>query len=206
MGSSLRKKRRAKPSGTTVKVGRVKKTKQHVKVVPLRLPGADEDTVWHENTTHVGNYHNVGIVSDANAVGKTGRNSNRAFLVSTGSTSAETKAKDTTIASTATIGGDEVKGALGERRSTGLAPPKRLTTKQRRIVGALVSKYGFEDLNAMARDRKLNAMQHTIALLRELVVSFVAYPDLLKKGGGCWTSERRNEEAFPGEPRTKGGE
>ena len=56
MGSSLRKKRRAKPSGSTVKVGRVKKTKQHVKVVPVRLPGAAEDTAWKEDTTHVGNY------------------------------------------------------------------------------------------------------------------------------------------------------
>ena len=61
-----------------------------------------------------------------------------------------------------------------------MAPPKRLTTKQRRVVGALVAKHGH-DLNAMARDRKLNAMQHTIAQLRELVVSFAAYPDLLEK-------------------------
>tara|TARA_B110000459_G_scaffold189588_1_gene223890 strand:- start:53 stop:640 length:588 start_codon:yes stop_codon:yes gene_type:complete len=176
MGSSLRKKRRAKPSGATVKVGRVKKTKQQVKVVPLRLPGAAGDTNWNQDTTHVGNYSNVGIVSDPNAVGKTGRNS-RALVVD-----GEIKPKDTSVASTATIGGDEVRGLLGQVRSTGLAPPKRLTTKQRRIVGALVEKYG-EDLNAMARDRKLNAMQHTIAQLRDLVVSFVAYPELLDGGG-----------------------
>jgi hypothetical protein len=40
----------------------------------------------------------------------------------------------------------------------------------------LVGKYG-DDLNGMARDRKLNAMQHTVSQLRELVVSFVAYPE-----------------------------
>ena len=40
----MRKKRRAKPSGSTVKVGRVKKTKQHVKVVPVLLPGARDAT------------------------------------------------------------------------------------------------------------------------------------------------------------------
>jgi nucleolar protein 16 len=177
MGSSLRKKRRAKPSGSTVKVGRVKKTKQHVKVVPVRLPGAAEDTAWKEDTTHVGNYSVVGIVSDPNAVGKTGRNS-KAPLGASGAEEPE----DTSVAATAIVGGDEVRGLLGQVRSTGLAPPKRLTTKQRRVVGALVAKHGH-DLNAMARDRKLNAMQHTIAQLRELVVSFAAYPDLLENGG-----------------------
>ena len=177
MGSSLRKKRRAKPSGSTVKVGRVKKTKQHVKVVPVRLPGAAEDTTWQEDTTHVSNYSVVGIVSDPNAVGKTGRNAKAPL----GGSSAD-EPEDTSVAATATVGGDEVRGLLGQVRSTGLAPPKRLTTKQRRIVGALVAKHGH-DLNAMARDRKLNAMQHTIAQLRELVVSFAAYPDLLESGG-----------------------
>jgi nucleolar protein 16 len=178
MGSSLRKKRRAKPSGSTVKVGRVKKTKQHVKVVPVRLPGAAEDTQWKEDTTHMGNYSSVGIVSDPNALGKTGRNSKSIQSAET----RENEPKDTSVAATAIVGGDEVRGLLGQVRSTGLAPPKRLTTKQRRVVGALVAKHG-DDLNAMARDRKLNAMQHTIAQLRELVVSFVAYPDLLEGGG-----------------------
>ena len=179
MGSSLRKKRRAKPSGSTVKVGRVKKTKQHVKVVPVRLPGAAEDTHWKEDTTHVGNYSSVGIVSDPNALGKTGRNSKSSLGAETRDSN---ERQDTSVAATAIVGGDEVRGLLGQVRSTGLAPPKRLTTKQRRIVGALVAKHG-DDLNAMARDRKLNAMQHTIAQLRELVVSFVAYPDLLENGG-----------------------
>jgi len=35
----------------------------------------------------------------------------------------------------------------------------------------------------MARDRKLNAMQHTVSVLRELVVSYVAYPELVEGGG-----------------------
>ena len=65
----------------------------------------------------------------------------------------------------------------------GAAAPKRLTTKQRRIVGALVAKHGH-DIVAMSRDIKLNKMQHTVAQLRELVVSFLAYPELLQEGGG----------------------
>ena len=40
-----------------------------------------------------------------------------------------------------------------------------------------------DDLNAMARDRKLNAMQHTVSVLRDLVVSYVAYPELVEGGG-----------------------
>ena len=164
-----------------MKVGRVKKAKQHVKVLPVRLPGTAEDTDWKLDTTHQGNYTTVGIVSDPNALGKTGRNSRQ--TVGTGS-DARRPEKDISLASTATLGGDEVRGLLGQVRSTGLALPKRLTSKQRRIVGALVEKYG-EDLNAMSRDRKLNAMQHTIAQLRELVVSFAAYPELMENGGSC---------------------
>jgi nucleolar protein 16 len=197
MGSSMRKKRRAKPSGSTVKVGRVKKTKQHVKVVPVLLPGARDATSWDDDDTHQNNYESVGIVSDPNKVGKTGRNAAKriaedrdgeAARDDAGPTASRAGAKtkttrDDTVAAQAVVGGDEVRGALGQVRSTGEAPPKRLTTKQRRIVGALVAKHGA-DLNAMARDRKLNAMQHTVAQLRNLVVSLMAYPELLEEGGG----------------------
>ena len=247
MGSSLRKKKRAKASGTTVKVGRVKKTKQTVTVKPVLLPGAKDETTWDQDRTHQLNYEHVGIVNDPNKIGKTGRNSSKLEALEEGETEAAAakrrRDEDTSVAAQATVGGDEVRGLLGQVRSTGLAPPKRLTTKQRRIVGALVvrpnadqappthpvtaafarplttrpssfilpeerrrppsnprtlepsnrltharvnlhvqAKHG-ENLIAMSRDRKLNAMQHTIAQLRELVVSYVAYPDLLEGGG-----------------------
>ena len=74
MGSSLRKKKRAKASGTTVKVGRVKKTKQTVTVKPVLLPGAKDETTWDQDRTHQLNYEHVGIVNDPNKIGKTGRN------------------------------------------------------------------------------------------------------------------------------------
>ena len=152
MGSSLRKKKKAKASGTTVKVGRVKKTSQKVTVKPMLLPGAKDETEWDQNTTHQSNYTQVGIVSDPNRIGKTGRNSQKLVELGEGEDSAAVaKAKkeaDTSVAAQATVGGDEVRGLLGQVRSTGLAPPKRLTTKQRRIVGALIAKHG-ENLNAM---------------------------------------------------------
>lgn len=142
MGSSLRKKRKAKAAGTTVKVGRVKKTTQKVSVKPVLLPGAKAETKWDQHTTHQSNYDHVGIVSDPNKFGKTGRNSQKLVELGDGVDSAAVaKAKrlaDTSVAAQATVGGDEVRGMMGQVRSTGLAPPKRLTTKQRRIVGALV--------------------------------------------------------------------
>ena len=146
MGSSLRKKRRAKPSGSTVKVGRVKKTKQHVKVVPVRLPGAAEDTAWKEDTTHVGNYSVVGIVSDPNAVGKTERNSKRRS-VRPARRNPRTRPWRPPRSSAATRF-----AVCWVRCGPRVCRLKRLAAKQRRVVGALVAKHGH-DLNAMARDR-----------------------------------------------------
>jgi len=77
MGSSLKKKRRIRSSSSTVKVGRVKKQKQTVKVTPVLFPGASNQTGWDQDTTHQLNYENVGISSDPNKVGKTGRNSQK---------------------------------------------------------------------------------------------------------------------------------
>ena len=183
MGSSLRRKKRAKSKSgkKTVKVGRVKKTSQKVTVAPVLLPGAVDATAWNEDTTHQHNYAAAGLASDPNKIGKTGRNAvERREERAGGGNGDGGEHDDGTVAARATVGGDEVRGAMGEVRSTGFAPPKRLTTKQRRIVGALVAKHGETNLPAMFRDRKLNAMQHTIAQLRELVVSYVAYPELVE--------------------------
>lgn len=64
-------------------------------------------------------------------------------------------------------------------RSTGKALPKRLTTHQRQIVGRLLAAHG-DDIAAMARDRKLNAMQHSEGVLRALVESYKHW----KEGSG----------------------
>ena len=250
MGSSLRKKKRAKASGTTVKVGRVKKTKQTVTVKPVLLPGAKDETTWDQDRTHQLNYEHLGIVNDPNKIGKTGRNSSKLEALEEGETEAAAAKRrrdgDTSVAAQATVGGDEVRGLLGQVRSTdsrpethdeaaqdrwsargtserrpgppthpvtaafALPPPRarhpssfpknvaahprtlepsnpRTLEPSNRLTHARVdlhvqAKHG-ENLIAMSRDRKLNAMQHTVAQLRELVVSYVAYPDLLEGGG-----------------------
>lgn len=56
-------------------------------------------------------------------------------------------------------------------RSSGKAAPKRLTSHQRQIVGRLIERHG-DDVAAMQHDRKLNPMQHSQGVLRQLVESY----------------------------------
>ena len=66
---------------------------------------------------------------------------------------------------------DEIAGAVGRQRSTGKRAPQQLTATQRRVVAALVAAHG-EDVGAMAKDLKLNKMQHSAGVLRKMVASF----------------------------------
>jgi len=75
------------------------------------------------------------------------------------------------------VSADELTAACSKIRSTGKAAPKKLTSKQRGVVEKLIAKHG-EDLTAMFKDRKLNAMQHTRATLEALIESYRAYPEL----------------------------
>ena len=73
---------------------------------------------------------------------------------------------------------DEINAALGKPRSTGRRPPKRLTTTQIKVVGKLIEKHG-ENIDGMARDIKLNKMQHSAGVLKKMVESYYAYPNLI---------------------------
>ena len=72
---------------------------------------------------------------------------------------------------------DELAGALGQQRSSGKRAPKMLTGTQRRVVQRLVETYG-DDIAAMARDTKINRMQHSRSVLYKLVEAYKAYGDL----------------------------
>ena len=241
MGSSLRKKKRAKASGTTVKVGRVKKTKQTVTVKPVLLPGAKDETTWDQDRTHQLNYEHLGIVNDPNKIGKTGRNSSKlggarggrdgggggeattrrghvrrraghrrgrrgARAPGTGAVHGTRAAQETHDKAaqdrwSARGTSERRPGPADPPRDRGVRPPPprarhpssfpknvaahprtlepsnpRTLEPSNRLTHARVdlhvqAKHG-ENLIAMSRDRKLNAMQHTIAQLRELVVSY----------------------------------
>lgn len=66
---------------------------------------------------------------------------------------------------------DEIAGAVGRQRSTGKRAPQQLAATQRRVVAALFAAHG-EDVGAMAKDIKLNKMQHSAGVLRKMVASF----------------------------------
>ena len=51
------------------------------------------------------------------------------------------------------------------------------------VMRCLVEAHG-DDVEAMWRDRSRNAMQHTPAVLRGMLTSYVAYPKLRAQGGG----------------------
>ena len=65
---------------------------------------------------------------------------------------------------------------LGEVRSSGPAPPAKLTSTQQRIFEGLLSAHGG-DLEAMARDKKLNPMLLTVGRLRKMLLSYEAFRD-----------------------------
>ena len=74
---------------------------------------------------------------------------------------------------------DELAGALGQQRSSGKRAPKMLTGTQRRVVQRLVETYG-DDIAAMARDTKINKMQHSRSVLYKLVEAYKVSGDLAK--------------------------
>ena len=71
---------------------------------------------------------------------------------------------------------DELRKAVGERSSSGIAKPKRLTPRQKRICELLMSKHG-KDVEKMFRDIKANAMQKTRGELKRMLESYEHYED-----------------------------
>ena len=63
---------------------------------------------------------------------------------------------------------EDLKVAMAQQRSTGKAAPKRPTPRQRQIVERLLAAHG-SDIDAMFRDKRLNAMQHSKGVLQEMI-------------------------------------
>ena len=202
----MKKKRRKRPSSSTVKVGRVKKQKQTVKVIPVLFPGAADQTGWDEDTTHQLIYESVGIASDPNKIGKTGRNSARLD---------EPKADKGDGAEGDDAGADGKKKILdaavhrndgrGERRPSGEFGVRGDRCDDRRGGAKEAHHQAAEDRGSAGRqarprhcrhEPRHQAQQdaHTVAQLRELVVSFLAYPELLQEGPGSSATCRRRGE------------
>jgi len=147
------------------------KGKARVDVEAVALPGTSASTSWDVDRTMARNYRASGLAADANRT--FGRNER----------AADEALGFETAAARATTGGDALAAVLGQSKSTGRAPPKRLTPKQARIVERMIATHGA-NCEAMATDRKLNAMQHATGVVKRMVESFHFYAVERAAGGG----------------------
>lgn len=70
----------------------------------------------------------------------------------------------------------ELRAASACMRSTGPAPPQRLTPQQRRLCKRLIALHG-KDTRAMMLDHRANPMQHSEGVLRKMLASFEHWGD-----------------------------
>lgn len=102
------------------------------------------------------NYEKLGLAADVNS--RRGRNSRSASI------DAKVAAVDDPVLD------EDLAAAMGHMRSSGKAPPQRPTPRQRTIVQRLTDAHG-DDVDAMTKDIKLNAMQHSKGQLIKLIES-----------------------------------
>ena len=121
--------------------------------------------MWDESQKADANYEQLGLVVDANLGFGRNKRPDRLAGAQERSVRGESESEGEEALD------DDLKAAMAKVRSTGKAAPKRLTPRQRQIVEALIKAHG-EDVDAMTRDRKRNAMQHTKAQLQALIGSY----------------------------------
>ena len=185
MGSSRRRKKKHKSASSSVRVGKVSQTRQFVAVKSVKLPSGAEhatsenETSWNKETSCVNNYSRNGLVSNANRFYHVGGRNALADNVKNvdddeNANGRKRKAADKTLTENADR--DELRKAVGEKSSSGIAKPKRLTPRQKRICELLMSKHG-KDVEKMFRDIKANAMQKTRGELKRMLESYEHYED-----------------------------
>ena len=153
-----------------------------MEVKPLKLPSSgaeharsENETSWNKETSCVNNYSRNGLVSNANRFYYAGgRNALADNVKNMDDDARKSKAADKTL--TENSDRDELRKAVGERSSSGIAKPKRLTPRQKRICELLMSKHG-KDVEKMFRDIKVNAMQKTRGELKRMLESYERYED-----------------------------
>ncbi|XP_004495960.1 uncharacterized protein [Cicer arietinum] len=158
MGGSRRK---YKQSRTKVRVGLPKKNPKVLKpaftIPPKLLQSLLKDPKWDDKGTVTQNYSSFGLLPDPNSL--------------TNSFQLPDELND----SGSDLEEDDLKSALGKQRRDGnSAPPQPLTTIQRLHISRLVDKYG-DDFQSMMMDIKLNPMQHSVATLQKLCLSYYLY-------------------------------
>ncbi|XP_010069943.2 nucleolar protein 16 [Eucalyptus grandis] len=196
MGRSRRKYKKSRPK---VQVGLPKKNPRVVKAafnLPPKLRSFIRDSVsagggggveWDDMGSVLRNYKSFGVVSNPNLLGVRSRN---AHTVESGAlqvppprpssdeaAGAAEAAEGDLIDSGSDLEEDDLKSALGKKRRDGKsAPPQPLTAMQRVHIGRLIEKHA-DNYEAMFRDMKLNAMQHSVATLEKLCKRYHMYKD-----------------------------
>ncbi|KAJ7526471.1 hypothetical protein O6H91_16G007700 [Diphasiastrum complanatum] len=170
MGSSRRsfKKRKAK-----VRVGLPSNKPFKISAPPaLHLPNSGHRLEWNDKGTRLANYRSLGLVANPNLLGA---RSGSEDVVQLASLQKFREEEQMDQIDGSDMEADDVKSALGKKRKDGKRNPlQRLTLMQRVYVGRLIEKYG-NDFEAMARDIKLNKMQHSSGSLKKLCARFHGY-------------------------------
>ena len=188
MGRSRKSVRRR----TTVKVKRKSKKRQNKAIATLpkelkagqmlvdaSIPGtARKQTTWSTDRTLKRNYRDNQVMGDANAIGMDVDVDGDGAAPIKEAGASNPKAQ---VAIPDDIA-DEVRATLGHQRLSGKRPPKKLTTVQIKVIGALLDKHG-DDIASMVTDTKLNRMQHSQGVLKKMIASYRAYPNLATEGG-----------------------
>ncbi|KAG9443783.1 hypothetical protein H6P81_015123 [Aristolochia fimbriata] len=174
MGGSRRK---LKKSRSKVRIALPRK-KPHVFKPAFTIPPklrsliAEEEAQWDESGSVLSNYRSFGIVSNPNLVGAMSRTSQK---IESGALQVPPPPDSINlddVDSGSDLEEDDLKSALGKKRRDGKAAPLQpLTAIQRVYIGRLIEKYG-DDYEMMFRDMKLNSMQHSVAVLKNLCERF----------------------------------
>ncbi|KAL9260141.1 hypothetical protein AKJ16_DCAP04267 [Drosera capensis] len=186
-----RSRRKYKNSRPKVRVGLPKKNPRIVKpafVVPPKLQSLIDDdpsgVKWDDKGSVIANYKSFGVVSNPNLLGVRSRTSHivecGSLQVPTTTAAAEDSVTVDEFADIDTgseLEEDDLRSALGKKRSDGKSvPPQPLTAMQRLQIHRLVEKYG-DDYESMFRDIKLNTMQHSLATLQKLCLRYHIWKD-----------------------------
>ncbi|KAK9811879.1 hypothetical protein WJX72_011665 [[Myrmecia] bisecta] len=128
---------------------------------------------WDAAKTFTRNYEEIGFVSNPNS--GFGRNVRHSDPIQEKAAEIEETGEEVESA-------DDMRVALGKVRKSGKAPPEKLTTHQNQIMARLVAAHG-DDVEAMAKDRKLNTMLHPPGRLKRMLQAYQAFSQTA--GGRC---------------------
>ncbi|EIE21391.1 hypothetical protein COCSUDRAFT_48090 [Coccomyxa subellipsoidea C-169] len=166
MGRSLRRAKKFRPK-LTVKGKKKPRTKAKIPLeITAHRPGMaaklGAEPNWDREKPLTSNYASNKVLQDPNA--GFGRNAKPDIIQDDEEIDNEAESDD------------DLRALEGKCRRSGPAPLQKLTTNQRQIMERLKEAHG-DDLQAMARDKKLNRMLLTEGKLRKMIAAYETVGD-----------------------------